>query len=307
MQPRTLAWVLFWILGLIWGSSFLLIRVGVGEMSPSQVVFIRTVIAAVGLNTVLLVQGRRLPTSPAVLRAFFVIGLGNAAIPYMLLGLGEQTVESNVASILQSTTSMFALVFAHFILPDERITPRKLIGLVLGFTGVVVLASRSGTEGVENALIGQVSVVGASLFYAFFTVYSRTLIRERIEPLVLSAGTFIFAALGGLVFMLLEPVLGGRAPADLTTVSSGSLVAVLTLGALNTFVAYLFYYFIVQQLGAFRGTMVTYIVPLVGVTLGWLVLQEAVDIRLLVGGALIFAGIASINLRLSWLRLRPAA
>lgn len=297
MQTRTLAWLSFWFVALIWGSSFLLIRVGVGSVSPGQLVFIRTAIAAVGLNAVLLLQGRRLPTDWKTIRSLFLIGLGNGAFPYMLLALGEQSIESNLASVLQATASMFTLVFAHFVFHDERITTRKLIGLALGFSGVLVLASRSQGDHGQNSLIGQLCIVGASLFYAIFAIYSRKMLKNNVPPMVISAGTMLSAAFGGFVLMTIEPLLGGRSPVPLADLPQDALFAVLALGFFNTFIAYLFFYFIIQELGAFRATMVTYVVPVVGVTLGWLVLNESMDVLLLAGGGLIFAGIAVINLR----------
>jgi drug/metabolite transporter (DMT)-like permease len=290
------AWVAFFVLGIIWGSSFLLIRVGVDEIQASQVVFIRCLIAAVGLNTVLLLRGKRLPLSWSHIRAFTLIGLGNAAVPYLLITLGEQTVESNMASVLQATASMFALVIAHFAFSDERMTVNTVLGLLLGFVGVVLLASRSEPETGTNTLIGQFAIIGASLLYAIFTVYSRNIVRERLEPIMIAAGNFIPATIFSGIMVFVEPLFGGRAPVDLLAVDPNALQAVLLLGVLNTFIAYLFFYYIVQQLGAFRATNVTYIVPVVGVILGWLVLGESMDWRLLLGAGLIFLGLGMINL-----------
>lgn len=301
---RTWAWTSFWILGFIWGSSFLLIRVGVGVISPAQLVFIRTAVAAIGLNTVLLLRGKRLPTDWRTIRALALIGVGNATIPYYLLALGEQSIESNVASVLQATASMFTLVIAHFFLPDERMTLKKVLGLLLGFFGVLVLASRAQQNG-QNSLLGMLAVVGASMFYASFIVYSKKVIQGKIEPMVIAAGSFIASAISAFVLLNLEPILGGRAPVPLNTLSADSLLAVFMLGFLNTFIAYLFFYYIIQQLGAFRASNVTYIVPVIGVILGWLVLDEQIDIRLAIGAALIVCGIAVINVRFSTLRLRP--
>lgn len=297
------AWASFFILGTIWGSSFLLIRVGVAEIPPTQLVLIRTTVAAIGLNTVLLLRGKRLPSDWRTWRSFALIGIGNSTIPFTLLGFGEQTVESNTASVLQSTVPLFSLVIAHFALPDEKITTRKVLGILIGFTGVLILASRAeATEGV-NTLLGQSAVVGASMFYATFTVYSRTLVREKLEPIVMAAGAFIPASIAAFFFTQLEPLLGGRTAVLLADIPQDVLLSVFTLGFFNTFIAYLFFYFIVQQLGAFRATNVTYVVPVVGVLLGWLVLDESMDFRLLLGAGLIFTGLAVINLR-RWRRAR---
>jgi drug/metabolite transporter (DMT)-like permease len=293
------AWASFWILGLIWGSSFLLIRIGVEDIPATQLVLIRTFIAALGLNLVLIARGRRLPTDWPTIRAFIIIGVGNAAIPYTLISLSEQTITSGMAAVLQATASLFALVIAHFAFADERISLRKIIGLVIGFGGVVVLSSGSFEDGVINTpmLLGQLAMIAASLFYAIFTVYSRQVIRRKIEPMVVSAGSFIPATICAGLFVILEPLLGGRAFIPFGDLPGDALTVAVALGLLNTFIAYMFFYFIVQELGAFRATMVTYVVPPVGLILGWLILSETVEPYMLIGALLIFAGIGIINVR----------
>lgn len=297
------AWISFWVLAAIWGSSFLLIRIGVTEdasggatLSAAQVAFIRSAIAAVGLNLVLFFRGKRHQNYTAsTWFGLFLLGIGNGVLPYWLIGLGEQSIESALASIVQATVPLFSLLIAHFALPDEKINPQKLVGLALGFAGVVILATRTAGDGKENSLIGMLAIVAASLSYAIFTVYSRRTLLKKLEPIQVSSGSFIFAALGGVVFIFLEPLLGGRPPADLAAVPQNVILAVILLGVVNTFVAYLFFYSIIKELGAFVASNVTYVVPVFGVLLGALY-GEVIDARLLLGGALIFAGVAAINL-----------
>jgi drug/metabolite transporter (DMT)-like permease len=302
------AWASFWILGFIWGSSFLLIRVGVEEMPATQLVLVRCAIAAIGLNAVLYLRGRRLPTDRATVRAFIINGLGNTVLPYTLISLSQQTITSGMGAVLQATASLFTLVIAHFAFADERITWRKIIGLLIGFAGVAVLSSASIDAGQINVpmLLGQLAMIGASLCYAIFTVYSRQIIRRNIEPMVVSSGTFIAATVFALVFMLLEPLVGGRAFIPFSDLPSDTVLAVVGLGIVNTFIAYMFFYYIVRELGAFRAVMVTYIVPPVGLILGWLVLNERVETYMLMGAAMILTGIGIINVRLGSLR-RSAA
>lgn len=307
---------MFWLVAVIWGSSFLLIRVGVGEMSPSQVVLIRCVIAAVGLNIVLFLRGMRLPSDMKGWRDMILLGIGNAAIPYLLIGIGEQQVPSNVTSVLQSTTALFTMPIAHFVMTDERMTLPKIIGIVLGFVGVTVLASTSATPGEDISIPHVLSILGGALSYAIFSIFSRVVTARRraqglpkIEPLAIAASTFIPASVFALVAMFVEPLLGGRAATPLSAVSSDSLIAVVVLGFVNTFIAYMFFYYVLQELGASRATTVTYVVPVVGLILGWLVLNEHIDAMLLVGAALIFAGIAITNMNFerlwAWVRPRP--
>lgn len=300
------AWVSFWIVSLIWGSSFLLIRIGIESVPAGQMVFIRVVTAMIGLYIVMRLRGHRLPRDRASIRDLIIIGVFNATIPYVLIAWGEKTVTSSLTSVLQATVSMFTLLIAHFTLADERMTFNKVLGLVLGFAGVVVLTSgANGSEG-ENTLMGQIAIIGASLSYAAGTVYVRRTVSGRLKPIVVAAGSFIPATVCAIALMLGEWLIAGEAPVDLTAIPSDQAMAVLLLGFLNTFVAYLFFYYIVQQLGAFRAANVTYVVPVVAIVLGALVLGEIIDTRFVIGAALIFSGLGAINMRWGILRRRRA-
>jgi drug/metabolite transporter (DMT)-like permease len=293
-------WAAFWLLSLIWGSSFLFIRIGVEEVSPFQVVFMRTGIAAVGLNVVLLLRGKHIPLNWRGLFPLIIIGIGNTIIPFALISWGETHVESGLASLLNGTAALFTLVIAHFAFHDERITLAKVVGLVVGFVGVIVLASRSWAGGqiITGDLAGQLAIVVAALFYAAFGVYSRKTMNNRYEPMVVAAGSMVAAATGSGILMVLAPSFGGQSPVALNALGNDALWALLLLGFFNTFIAYILFYWIIQQLGAGRASMVTYVIPAVGIVLGALVLDEVVDWRLLVGAGLILSGIAVVNLRL---------
>ena len=291
-------WASFWLVGLIWGSSFLLIRISVEELSQFQIVFIRTGIAAVGMNLVLLLRGKRLPTDWRSVRSLIMVGLGNTAIPFVLITWGEKTVESGLAAVLQATASLFTLVIAHFAFTDERINLQKIVGIGAGFIGVTLLASRSWGEGqvITGDLLGQGAIVLASLFYATFTVYSRK-VCSNLEPIIISAGAMTTAAIASGILTYAAPLFGGPAPTPLNALSSNVLLSVLVLGFVNTFIAYLMFYSLVQTIGAARTSMVTYVVPPVGLILGVIFLNEILDARLLIGALIIFAGIGIVNWR----------
>jgi drug/metabolite transporter (DMT)-like permease len=291
------AWVGFWLLALIWGSSFLFIRIGVEQLSTFQLVFIRTGIAAIGLNLVAMLRGTRLPTDWKTFRDLLVLGVVNTVFPFALITWGEKTIESGLAAVLQATAALFTMVIAHFVFVDERITWRRLAGLVFGFAGVVVLASRSaGDEGIQADarlhLLGQLAIVVASFCYALGGAYSRKAIQRRLEPIVAAAGAMTVTAVLSGVAAYAAPWLGGAAPAALNRLAPRVLFAILTLGLLNTFLAYLIFYSIIQQLGAARASMVTYVIPPIGVALGALFLDEPVDMRLVTGAAMIVGSVA---------------
>jgi drug/metabolite transporter (DMT)-like permease len=290
------AWLGFWALALIWGSSFLFIRIGVEQLSTFQLVFIRTGIAAVGLNVVVYARGKRLPTDRAGIRDVTILGVINTVIPFSLITWGEKSIESGLAAVLQATAALFTMIVAHFAFADERITRRTVAGLGVGFAGVVVLASRSSAAGeivVDPRLqvLGQMAIVVASFCYALGGVYSRKAIQRRLEPIVAAAGAMtVTAAITG-VLAYAAPLAGGDPPVALARLTPHVLGAILTLGVLNTFVAYLIFYATIETLGAARASMVTYVIPAVGLTLGAVFLDEPVDMRLLTGAAMIVGSI----------------
>lgn len=290
------AWLGFWALAFIWGSSFLFIRIGVEQLSTFQLVFLRTGIAAVGLNLVVFARGKRWPADRAGIRDVTILGVINTVIPFTLITWGEKSIESGLAAVLQATAALFTMIVAHFAFADERITRRKVAGLAVGFAGVVVLASRSsaaGTAAVDPArqVLGQMAIVVASFCYALGGVYGRKAIQRRLEPIVAAAGAMtVTAAITG-VLMYAAPLAGADRPVALASLTPHVLGAILTLGVLNTFVAYLIFYATIETLGAARASMVTYVIPAVGLTLGAVFLDEPVDLRLLTGAVMIVGSI----------------
>ncbi len=294
------AWLSFWLVGLIWGSSFLFIRVGVEQLGPFQVVFIRTAIAAIGLTLVAVLRGLKFQADFQTIRDLLILGVVNTVFPFALITWGETSIDSGLAAVLQSTAAFFTLIVAHFSFADERITWKKIAGLVVGFLGVCVLMSRSWEAGgiQTSSLAGQLAVVVASLCYGFGGVYTRKVISQRIEPVVAAAGAMTTAAIVTGILMLIAPLAGGHPVILPGEMQSNVLFSVVTLGLVNTFLAYLLFYPTIKVLGAARGSMVTYIVPAVGLALGAIFLNETVDARLLIGALLILAGIGVVNLRL---------
>lgn len=285
-------WVGFWALGVIWGSSFLLIKVGVAELTPLQLVAMRVGTAAIAMLLTLRLTRQHFPKDWRSRRDLIIVGLVNTTIPFFLITWGEQSIDSGLATVLNATVPLFSLVIAHFALQDERITGMKLLGLLSGFVGVVVLASRSlGSMEAASPLAGQLAVLGASMCYAWATVYVRRNLRH-LKPMVVSSGALLTAAVVTLVVTLVVdgvPTLGD--------ISTSTLGAVLTLGLVNTYIAYLLFYWIIDRWGATRATLVTYVMPPVGLGLGVMFLGEQLDAYLILGSVLIGAGVALVNWR----------
>lgn len=285
-------WVMFWSLGLIWGSSFLLIKVGVEELGPLPLVSIRIGLAAVLMGIYLWLSQRHWPRKRHEIAALFYVGIMNTAVPFTLITWGEQDVDSGLATVLNATVPLFTLVFAHFALADERMSFQKVIGLAVGFAGVVLLATRGGSSASENTLSGQLAVLAGSMSYASSAIIIRRYLRQ-VDPFIIAGGSLM---VGGVAIIAITLLTVNPLP-NVADVSIKVIAAVLTLAVMNTVVAYFMLYQLMHAWGATRTTLVTYVMPPVGVTLGAIFLDELVDWKIVVGAALILSGIIAVNWR----------
>ncbi len=286
---KTKDWVLFLALGLIWGSSFLWIKIAIREVDAFTLVGWRLLFGTLGMMVVIALRRPAFPRSRSIWLGLALLGVINTALPFVLISWGQKTIDSAVASILNSTVPLFTLIIAHFALHDEPITARKAVGLLIGFGGVLALMSRdleAGSLGV--GALGQMAVLLAAVSYASASVFARRTMRE-ISPLVQA---FVPMAIADAIVWSAAIQVGdpGRLPAQPLT-----WVALLWLGLLGSCVAYLLYYTLLHAVGATRATMVTYVFPVVGVTLGVLFLDEPADWHLLAGALLVVASLAVVN------------
>ena len=293
-------WGAFWLLGLIWGSSFLWIRIAVQEIGPVTLVSLRLLFGVLGLAAVSLWVRPTLPRDGRTWALLALLGITNTAIPFVLISWGEIHIPSAWAAILNGTTPLFTIVIAHFFLHDDRITIMRLIGLAVGFVGVIALLSRDlGAALSASSLPAQGAVLLAALFYAGSSVFARSRFRG-VAPVVHALLPLVAADM--VVWFLLPSV---ESPVRLPVLPM-TWIALAWLGLLGSCLAYLLYYYLIHAWGPTRATLVTYVFPPVGLVLGILFLHEVADWRLLVGSGLIMGSIAIINLRASPSRRRLA-
>jgi drug/metabolite transporter (DMT)-like permease len=280
-------WGAFWLLGAIWGSSFLWIKIAVGEIGPLTLVAFRLLFGLIGLLVVLRLQRQRLPR--AHLPMYLVLGLFQAMLPISLISWGETRIDSGLAAILNGTVPLFAIVIAHYWLTDEKMTGMRILGLVMGFVGVVVLVSDDLRPGaLSGSLLGQLAVLAAAASYAMAATFSRRYMRNQ-PPVV--QGTMVLLTGDALAWLA---VLGLERPVQ-TPALPITWLAVLWLGLLGSCVAYLLFFYLINVWGPTRASVVTYVFPIIGLVLGIVFLNERPDWRLLVGTVLIVAGILVLN------------
>ncbi len=287
MKPKD--WGAFALLGCIWGSSFLWIKIAVRDVDPFTLVGWRLLFGLMGM---IVVVGLSRPAFPRDRRTWIfmaILGITNTALPFVLISWGEKTIDSAVASILNSTVPLFTLVIAHLFLHDDRISLPKVVGLLTGFGGVVVLLLRDLQPGGQGgSVLGQAAVIVGAIAYAGSSVFARRTMRQ-VSPMV-QAFIPMLAADAGVWAVATQAGNPGRLPAIPLT-----WVALLWLGLLGSCAAYLLYYHLLHSVGATRTTMVTYVFPVVGVALGVLFLGEQADWHLLVGALLVVSGIGVVN------------
>jgi drug/metabolite transporter (DMT)-like permease len=290
-RPRWVLPAAFVLLGLIWGSSFAWIKVAVTDVPPATLVAWRMSLGAAGMLGLIVALRLPRPRGAGEWLPLVVLGAVNAAIPIFLISWGQQWVDSATAAVLNSLTPIFSLVIAGLALRVEPVTALRVIGLLLGFIGAAILASRQLELRADAAgLIGAMAVVLAALSYAVGASYARHRI-QRTHRYVVAGGTLLFAAVDAWVLALLAD--GGVVlPTQLSTV-----IAIAWLGVLGSFVAYVLFFFLIEHLGATMASMVTYLFPVVAVGLRVLVLGERMDVGLAAGTVLVLIGCIGVSRR----------
>lgn len=283
------SWGAFLLLGSIWGSSFLWIKLALVELGPFTLVAFRLLFGALGMALVLWVRRPALPKTTKMWGLLALMGLTNTALPFVLISFAETSIDSGVASILNSTTPLFTLVIAHFFLDDERMTLSRILGLLVGFIGILLLFSRDvSVVGFRSSLLGQAAVLVAAISYAASSVYARRAFRD--VPMLLQAAVPLFTAdlliwIGAI--SLETPLILPRLPL--------TWLALAWLGLLGSCLAYLLFFYLLTTVGSTRTTLVTYMFPVIGISLGVLFLGETLDTRLVIGALFVVAGIGVVN------------
>ena len=289
MRSTRADWLTFLALGLMWGSSYLFIKLAVDDFGTATLVALRLAIGAALLWAVLWRSGQNLPPRGRIYGHLFVMGLINITLPFFLITWAEQHTSSSIAAVLTSLVPLFSSILAPIFIHDEPLRLNAIVGLVVGFLGVIVLTSRE-LGGATFDLVSDLALVGAAISYGAGAVYARRNVRG-LPPMVPATFQVTFAfVVSAVVALVLEHPWDARP----STLAIGSIV---WLGLLGSGFAYMAFFRLLAHWGAVRTTLVAYVIPVVGIALGWIVLHEPVDGRLLIGTGLVIAGVALVNSR----------
>ena len=281
------------VLSVLWGGSFFFVEVAVSELPTLTIVLVRVALAAIALWLFIVAAGIALPKSSAVWGSFLIMGLLNNVLPFTLIVWGQSHIASGLASILNATTPLFAVLVAGALLRDERITKRKSIGVVIGFLGTVVMIGPSALGGIGVHVTAQLAVLAAALSYAFAGVYGRRFKARNVHPVVVAAGQVSASAL-----FLIPMVLVFDDPAGLDMPSTHTVMALVALALFSTAFAYVLYFKILASAGATNLLLVTFLIPVSAILLGTMVLGETLQIPHMIGMATIMIGLVAIDGRL---------
>ena len=287
MKPKH--WFVFILLGAIWSSSFMWIKIAVQEIGPITLVAFRVLFGLLFGIVVISVQRIQWPRTLKEWTPLLVLGVANIAIPFFLISWGEISIDSAVASILNATVPLFTILIAHTLLHDDKMTVPKVVGLLLGFAGVVILMSKDLGASLGSVL-GQLAIVLASAFYAGGAVYARKTTAD-MPGIMRSAGPLLPATL----IMWLATFLV-ESPLEVPKLAI-TWIALLFLGILGSGVAFVLSYYLLHEIGPTRTSMVTYLFPLGGVILGVAFLNEELSWQLVAGAVLIVSSLVVANMQ----------
>lgn len=276
------------LLATCWGPSFLFIKIAVHELSPFMVTALRIGIAALVLNGILLLQRSKLPTGIDFWKKTLIAGFFAQALPFTLINWGEQYVDSSLASLLNGLVPICTIVLAQLML-NERMTENKVRGVVLGLVGLVILVAPSLLGGASGTLIGIGSITLASVSYGLGLVYIRKNLVNIPSFHAPAAQLLVTSA-----YML--PLAFVESPDfSFAAMSSQTLWSMIILGVFGTAVAFVLYFKLLERADAAYVSMVTYLMPIYGVVLGIIVLNEALTAWMVLGSGSILLGISFVN------------
>ena len=286
-------WLLIGILAILWGGAFFLIEVGLRSYPPITLVFIRLALAVPPMWIAMRFMGERLPSSPRVWGLLTIVGALNCALPFALFFWGQQYLDSGYASILNATTPLWGVITAHFLTSDEKATPARIIGVLTGMAGIIVMVGPEAIKGFSNNLVAQIACIISTIFYSFAAIYGRRLSQTTLTPMAVATGQTIAGAV-----LILPVVVFVDQPWALAFPRLDSTLAGLTLALFSTALAYALYFRLIDRAGASNAQLVGFLMPILAIILGIVFLGESLNQGQIFGAVLIAFGLVIIDGRL---------
>ena len=283
-------WLLLIILSIVWGGSFFFVGVAVEALPPLTIVALRVSLATLALLAVVYFTGLRMPTDPEVWVAFILMGILNNVVPFTLIVWGQTHIASGLASILNATTPLFTIVAAHFLTKDEKMTKLKIVGVIIGIGGVIIMIGNEAFGGLGDRVFAQFAVLGAAISYSLAGIFGRRFAQSGIKPVVTATGQVTASSL-----ILIPLAVFYDKPFTLPMPGFEIWLAILGLALISTAFAYILYFRILSTTGATNLLLVTLLIPVSAILLGTAVLGEQLELKHMLGMGLISVGLLSID------------
>ena len=287
-------WAMLVTLSVLWGGSFFFAEIALESLPPLTIVTLRVGLAAITLWLVVLALKLPIPNSPPIWILFLTMGLLNNVLPFSLIVWGQSQISSGLAAILNATAPLFGVIVAGILLRDESATPLKITGVVIGFAGVIVMMDLSSIA--TSSLLAQLAILAAALSYACASVYGRRFKATGLNPILVAAGQVT-----GSTLLLLPIALWVDGNDPYANVPAQVWAAIISLAMFSTAAAYILYFKLLASAGATNILLVTLLVPVSAILLGWLFLEESLQTPHIIGMAMIALGLSAIDGRL-WRR-----
>jgi drug/metabolite transporter (DMT)-like permease len=287
-RPTQRDWLALIVLALMWGTSYAFIKLGVQTLPTFTLIATRLLIGFVFLATVVVVAREPLPRNPRTYLHLLVMAVVNIVIPFTLITTAERSVDSAIAAIINGAVPLVVILLAALVFHDEPITLGRLLGLLVGYAGVIVIVSPGLASSTGGEISGELALVGSTISYGVGAVYARHVMRglRPMIPAVFQVG-FAFAIVAVLALINENP-LGVAWNGD-------ALLAVAWLGVFGSGAAYLLNFRLLSRIGATRTSILAYFLPVVGIISGAIMFNEHIDQVVLIGTALVLGGIALVN------------
>ena len=286
-------WMLLVLLSVVWGGSFFFNGIALREFPTLSIVTARVGLAALALLFLMKMLGQGIQLNRQILKAFFGMSFLNNVVPFSLIVWGQQHIASGVASILNATTPLFTMLVAHWFTTDEKINPRRLLGVLTGMGGVGLMMGLDSMESSGFHLLGQSAILLAAFSYGLAGVYGKRFAQLDISPLATATGQLCASSI-----ILIPLTLWIDQPWTMTIPSIKGMGSLLGIALLSTALAYVIYFRLLKTAGATNLLLVTLLIPVSAIILGVFLLDESLEPQHLSGMAVISLGLLIMDGRL---------
>ncbi|MGB0666051.1 MAG: DMT family transporter [bacterium] len=286
-------WMLLVLLSVVWGGSFFFNGIALREFPTLSIVTARVGLAALALLLLMRMLGQGIQLNRQILKAFFGMSFLNNVVPFSLIVWGQQHIASGVASILNATTPLFTMLVAHWFTTDEKINPRRLLGVLTGMGGVGLMMGLDSMESSGFHLLGQSAILLAAFSYGLAGVYGKRFAQLGISPLATATGQLCASSM-----ILIPLTLWIDQPWTMTIPSIEGMGSLLGIALLSTALAYVIYFRLLKTAGATNLLLVTLLIPVSAIILGVFLLDESLEPQHLSGMAVISLGLLIMDGRL---------